>query len=705
MLVAIVIGLALFAFILGDMLGSGSPRMGGRKVAEIDGKVIDAQEYMNREQSLRAFYELNAGGQALDSEMERQIQQETWRRLLRETIMGRAYKKIGITVSTDELKSMVTGDQAMGLAGNPTLGEPHPIVRQMFSNPETGMLNFQVINSYFNALENPQFVQEKQRWLFIENEILDEKMSEKYFTLVQKGFQPSSLDIKDYISESQKSTDFSYVSRPFSEVADEEVNISEADLKAYYKEHIEKYRQNASRTFQYVVFEVKPSQTDIENAEFLSRQSRAEFARIEGDEIPRYVNQTSDEPFDVRFYTREELPVGITDSLKGADEGQIFGPYRDGESFKVSRAYNLQMRPDSVRARHILLSSQAFNGNRAAMKAVADSLVQVLEKGGSFHQIAMEYSADESNKAIGGDLGWFSEGTMVTNFNNACFENKKGDLLTADTQFGIHIIRIEDQSRPVEKMQVATVVKSIFPSDETNQDYYNRAVKFRGKATNLDNFTEQAREFGLDPRFAPNIGRDQQTIPGIEEPTRIIKWAYTSDINSVSDIFSQSDEQYIVAVLTEAREEGYASMEQVRTELELAVLKQKKAEKLVERMQGELAGVSDLNEWGTANKQQVGEATQVSFTSTFVPGIGMEPFIVGASTYLPVDQISVPMIGESGVFVIAVNNRTDNPSSQNEADLRTRLRYTFESRSSYEAYNALMEKADIEDRRLEIFYN
>jgi peptidyl-prolyl cis-trans isomerase D len=295
---------------------------------------------------------------------------------------------------------------------------------------------------------------------------------------------------------------------------------------------------------------------------------------------------------------------------------------------------------------------------------------------------------------------------MVNAFNDACFSNGKGELVSAETQFGIHIIRIEDQSRPVRKVQVATIVHSIYASDETNQDYYNRAVKFRGKATNLEKFTEQAREFGLDPRFAPNITKDQQTIPGIEEPVQLIKWAYTAEVNSVSDIFSQSDEKYIVAVLTEAKEEGYASLEDVRGEIIIAVKKQKKAEKLVDKFNTELAGVSDLNQFGAQNDEQVGEATQVKFANTYVTGVGLEPYIVGAAMYLPENQISKPLIGESGVFVISVTNRTEPPVPETiDPAVASRLRYTMESRSNYEAYNALVESANVKDNRLELFYN
>jgi len=706
LLVAIVIGLALFAFILGDMMGSGSSNLGKKSVAEINGKGIGVTDYMNREKSLREFYQLNAGGQSLDAEMERQIQQETWRRLLRETIMERSYEKLGLYVSADELKTMVTGDQTMGLNGNPALSEPHPIIRQMFSNPETGQLNRAVMTNYFNSLDNPQFEQEKRRWLFIEKEIVDEKMNQKYFNLVKKGIQPSSLDLKDHMLETGKSADFAYISKPFNEVTDEEITFTESDLKAYYKLHQERYKQDASRTFQYVVFEVVSSDKDIENARYLSSQNKVEYARVSGDEIPRFINGTSDEPFDSRFYTYEELPEIIRDSVFNASEDAIFGPYEENEAFKLARSYNAQMRPDSVRARHILLSLQAFGGNRPMMSELADSLKGVIENGGNFNLIALEYSADESNRGIGGDLGWFKEGNMVTAFNDACFENKSGDVITAETQFGTHIIKIENQSRPVRKIQMASIVMHVYASDETNQDYYNRAVKFRGKATDLEKFTEQAREFGLDPRFAPNITKDQQTIPGIEDPIQVTKWAYGADINSVSNIFSQSDDKYIVAVLTEAREEGYAKLEDVRAEISLAVKKEKKAEKLHADLNEKLAGVSDLSQYGIENNQNVGEATQVQFANTYVAGIGLEPYIVGASMYLPVDQVSQPMTGESGVFVVSVTNRTEPVAgTEDESAVRSRLKYSIESRSNFEAYNALLDAANVQDYRLDLFYN
>ncbi|HER08140.1 MAG TPA: hypothetical protein ENO20_04450 [Bacteroides sp.] len=705
LLVAVVIGLALFAFILGDMMGSGTSAFSKRTVGEINGKAIGVSEYLDREKALREFYELNAGGQSLDAEMERQIQQETWRRMVRQTIMDHAYRELGIHVSADELKTMVTGDQTMSMSGSPSLGEPHPIVRQMFSNPETGMLNREIMTNYFNALDNPQFAQEKKRWLFIEEEIVNEKMSQKYFNLVRQGFQPSSLDLEDHLRENGKRADFIFISKPYASVPDAEISVTESDLKKYYREHKERYMQEASRTFQYVVFEVEASEKDIETARYWTAQTKIEFSRITDAEVPRYVNGVSDEPFNRQYFSYEELPEIIRDSVFQASTDEVFGPYREGDAFKITRLHDVQMRPDSVRARHILLSPQEFRGSRELARQTADSLKGVLERGGNFNQIALEYSADESNRAIGGDLGWFTEGMMVTEFNNACFENKQGDVVIAETNFGTHIIRIEEQSSPVRKIQMATVVRNIYASDETNQDYYNRAVKFRSKATNIEKFTEQAREFGLDPRFAPNITKDQQSIPGIEDPISIIKWAFSADVNNVSNIFSQTDEKYIIAVLTEAREDGYAKLDDVRAEIVQEVKKQKKAGKLADQLNKALEGVTDLTQYGIENQEEVGEATQVTFSNTYVSGIGLEPVVVGAAMHLPPEEISKPLAGESGVFVISVTDRTE-PGVPETIDpaVVSRLTYALESRSNYDAYNALLDAANVKDNRLEMFY-
>jgi len=150
--------------------------------------------------------------------------------------------------------------------------------------------------------------------------------------------------------------------------------------------------------------------------------------------------------------------------------------------------------------------------------------------------------------------------------------------------------------------------------------------------------------------------------------------------------------------------DGYADIQNVTAEIELAVKKEKKAEKLTAELNEQLASGSSIQDFATANQENVGEATQVKFANTYVSGIGLEPFVVGTAMYLPVDQVSEPLVGENGVFVISVTNRQEAPTAD-ITGAQSRLKYALESRSNYEAYNALVEDANIQDFRLDIFYN
>ncbi len=691
-----VIGLAMLGFILGDF--NIKPT---NKVAEINGKSFGVEDYRNEQQILLNFYKMNYG-QNLDPQIEQQIEDETWRRIIRNSVMGKTYDRLGIEVSNDELKAMVAGDQSAGMSGPASFSEPHPIVRQMFSNPETGEFNRYIMMNYFNSLDREEYAQEKERWIFIENEIVDERMNQKYITMIGKGLIPSTLDIRDYYMENGKKVDFSYVAKNFSTVADEEISVTDADLKNYYRKNLENFKSKESRTIEYVLFDVVASELDNANSKLWSSQTRSEFSRIENDKIVSYVNSVSDEPFDTRYYNSSELTQLIKDSLLVLPEGSIFGPYFENDAYKLSKINEIKLRPDSVRARHILIGYSVVGDPKRA-EVIADSLKTVIENGGNFNIIAREYSADESNRNIGGDLGWFSEGEMETPFNNACFENSKGAIVNATTRYGVHIIKIEDQSRPVEKMQIATIVHSVYPSNETDQEYYNRAVKFRGKATNLTKFEEQSKEYGLDPRIVPDITKDQRAIPGLGNPVNIIGWAFNAEEGDISTIF-EVDDKYIVAALTEVKEDGYSDFESVEAEVRLAVEKQKKGEVIVSSMQDDLKNSSDLESFAAAQNLQVREASQVLFANTYVSGIGLEPFIVGAAMDLPEETLAGPYIGENSVFVLTVTNREEADPNGNLDATRSRLNYSLQSRSTYEAYNAMLENANIEDNRLKVFY-
>jgi len=449
-LVASVIGLALLAFILGDLFSSGPSVLSKKRleVAEIDGNAVSIIDYNQKIEKLSDFYKLSYNMQSLDAQTLESIKEETWRTTVREIILGKAYKKLGINVSNDELITMLQGDSINSGGVNIIMDEPHPIIKSWFTNPETGEFNrFQMVN-YFNAISNPAYAEEQKRWLFLENQIVDERLSQKYFTLVRKGIQPSKLDSKYYAMESSSTVDFSFVFENFTSIADDQVIVTEAEVEKYYSEHKNEYKQVDGRSIEYVVFEITPSQKDDEFARSYITDSKIAFQRAES--AISFVNTNSDKPYSDKNYSKNEISQVIADSVFSATPGFVAGPYFENGSYKLTRLIEFTNVPDSVRARHILISLSVQRDEIRA-KEIADSLKMLIDKGADFNALARDFSSDDNNKNIGGDLGWFTEDRMVKPFTDACFNANTGDVKIAKTTYGYHVIKVESQSPKVKK--------------------------------------------------------------------------------------------------------------------------------------------------------------------------------------------------------------------------------------------------------------
>ncbi|MFW5821670.1 MAG: peptidylprolyl isomerase, partial [Bacteroidota bacterium] len=671
-LVAVIIGLALLAFILGDLLSSGPSVFSGNRmeVAEIDGKSIGYMEYNAKIEELANFYRANYELTSLDQETLEDIREEVWRSTIQDIILGTSLENLGIKVSVDELKTMLLGD-SIGTGGSNILTEePHPMVRRMFTNPETGEFNrFQMMN-YFNAISTDMYEEERRQWVYIENQIVDDRKRQKYFTLVQKGMQPNSLDARNFAYESNSSVNFDYVNVGFNTIADEEISVSEKELKAYYDEHKNEYRQDETRSIEYVIFPIKPSAEDDSRAEAYITQSKETFKRTENP--ISFVNNNSDIPFRDINYSREELPEPYADSIFNAGPGDVLGPYFENDAYKLARVIDFEMVPDSVRARHILISLSVQRDDDRA-EAIADSLLRVIQAGGDFNQLAREFSSDESNSSIGGDLGWFTEGAMVKPFNDFVFENETGDIGVVKTNFGYHVVKIENQSPQVRKAKLAIVERQVVPSDATYQDIYSNSVEFRSNASNLEEFREKYNELGLTPRFATEYGKNTKDLPGLENAREIIRWSFENEEGTISQIFDLSD-KYIVAALTDVNHQGIASFEDVRNEIEIIVTKQKKLEKVLEQVREQTAGLTNLDEVAETLNAEIIEAESVKLSNPYVNPVGLEPKAVARAMVLPEGELSEAFTGENNVFIIKVTEK-NIPENPDLASAEFRLKY------------------------------
>jgi len=384
----------------------------------------------------------------------------------------------------------------------------------------------------------------------------------------------------------------------------------------------------------------------------------------------------------------------------------IFGPYNEEGTYKVARLLAVANRPDSVQARHILISP---NQERTLeqVKQHADSLIKLIKSGTSFSALAMSNSDDQGSAQLGGDLGWFTEGRMVVPFNNACFAAKKGDIVTTETTFGIHIIEILAQSKNSRKYNIGIIDRKIIAGQATNQRVYSEASQFAGTNDTYEKFNKAIADKRLNKRIANDISPQQKTLPGLDFPRALIIALFQAESrkiildNSQQAVLELGD-KYVVAYCTKVQEEGVAPLKDVENEIRFALTKDKKAEIISAEFIKNSEGGKSLDDIARAMGLTVQEATQVNFRSYSVPGAGTEPALIAAASSAKQGSVAGPVKGSNGVYLVSVNNVV-NAADEDLKLLKDRLTMTYQMRGSYEAYEALRKSANIEDRRYKFY--
>jgi peptidyl-prolyl cis-trans isomerase D len=687
-LVAVVIGLALFAFILGDILGSGPSLFTDSQfeIGEIAGKSVSYQSFQQKVDNITEIHMLNTGETALDAETHENIRAQAWQQLLQEIILEQEYERLGIDVSPEELFDMVQGANV------------HPYVRQLFTDPSTGIFSQSAVIQFLRTMGQDPAGQQRSYWLYVENEIVQERKQTKYNNLISKGLYVTDLQAQQAWEENNKSVDFDFIIQRFNTVHDSLVDITSSDIRRYYRQNRDNFRQVASRDIEYVTFDITPSEQDDLLAQEWIESMEDEFSEVE--EIRQFISLNSDTPYDARNYGHNELPESIADFMFDAQPGDIYGPYFEDNAYRLSRLVAINFVPDSVRARHILIQP-GQQRNYLQAESLADSLLSVLQRGEDFATVAMQYSDDMGSRFDGGNLGWFSEGMMVPEFSDAAFTARPGENLIVETQFGFHIIQVTNRSREVKKVQVATLSREVTPSSRTYQRIYNRASQFAGENNTYEKFTQAAAQEGLPLRMANNLLINDQRITGLEAGREVIRWAFEARENAVSPIFEIED-RFVIAALTDVRTEGYQPLGEVSGEIESILVRQRKGEIIASRLEARIQETSDLASLATALNAEVASANDIRFSTLSVPGAGIEPRLIATAVNIEENRLSHPVIGENGVYVLEVTSVSLPEESDLEME-RARLGSSKRARVNFEAFEALREKANIKDNRYKFF--
>jgi peptidyl-prolyl cis-trans isomerase D len=695
-LLVVVVGIALAAFVLGDFL-----RPSGNRpitiIGKIDGTEIPIQNYNDRVAEQLENLRAQQQTERVPAEEEFQIRQQVWNQIIEETILNDVYKKIGLIVTKEELSNEIIGDN------------PNRYVQQSFRDPNSETFDPEVVRNFLKNL-NQQGPEMKRRYLSLERMVKDDIIRTKMKNLLSKNYHiPQPFAKLDYQIKNQNA-DVIYVAAKYSDVADSLINVTDNDLRNYYNDHIYNYRQEDSRTFDYVLFEILPTQEDRQDVKEEVDRLYVQFK--DAEDPAAFINSVSDTRFDSTYKKESDLPISLAESIMSAKIDTVFPPYIEGDTHHIIKVLDFQQRPDSIEMSQMLVSySTARAGfqlnerSEEEAKVLVDSILTALKKAPSiFEELALKYSDYPSVAEDKGALGWMTDGDRsFTNFFKEGVSLKVNEPDTMETGLGIHVLLVTGKTALIPKVKIGQITRTVEPSSQTYRQVFSQANKFASENRTLAKFDTAVVNQGLNKRTAERISSTSNRIPGVEQSRQIIRWAFweTTKVGDVSTIF-EDDKQFVIAALKEIKNKGYSPFEQVKEQIRPLVVNKLKGEYLVKKIND--FNATTLNDLASNMNSKVDTAKNLSFSARNIPGFGSEPNVIGQMFTVEPKQISKPIAGYNAVFVAMIDRLTPAPEVNDFGKTIFQLRNSFESRVNSNAFiRALEKESKIDDNRL-MFY-
>jgi peptidyl-prolyl cis-trans isomerase D len=680
------IGFAIVAFLVGDAISAGKPFWSASQkvVGTIDGEDISIDEFGPKVDQSLAQFKQQYGGSG-NSQMQAMAVDNVWQGEVANVLLGKEYAKLGITVSSDEMSDLIQG------------ANPSPLIVQYFGNPQTGQVDrAQVLNTFKQGMKDPKV---RPQILALEAEIEKQALQQKYAKLINNSVYVTALEANDEYQNRNKIVNFKYVTLDYASIPDATVKPTDADYSEYYDNNKKRFENpTETRSLEYVSFSVNPTKDDTAAVKTQVDKLAAEFRTAANDSLFSAVN--SDVKIPYTYLTKGKLDPAVDSAVFNLPAGSFYGPTFSGNSYKLVKVVDTRFSPDSVKASHILLNPAQMGGVDKAMK-MADSLKTLIQNGASIASLALQYSVDGS-KDKGGDVGTFSRGQMVPEFENAAFNGKVGDLKVVTSQFGVHVIKIDKQVGNSKVAKLAYIEKNLTASTKTKDAAYKKASTFLNQVKD-GNFAEVAKKSGYTLGVADKIGPSQGYAPGLDNPRQMIRDSYDADKGEVLDQVYQMDNAFVVARLTDIRPKGTLPLEAVKKDIEPLVRIAVKGKMLKEKMEKALAGAGNLNQVAQKLGKQVMPIQNMVLANPVIPGAAQENKLVGSVFGSQPGKISKAVVGEAGVYSFVVDGFINPAPLANTYKQKEAMMQVMTQRSLGSAFQALQDKSDIKDNRVKFY--
>jgi peptidyl-prolyl cis-trans isomerase D len=702
-LLVIVVGLALFAFIIGDFLNSGSTyfKQNQQKVVEINGKSVDIQDYQQRIEEMSEIVKMQTGSANLSEDYTVQIRQSVFDALVQETVLNEELEQLGMNVSPEELFDMVQGENI----------SPLLLQNQMFHNPETGAFDKTFFLNFLKQIDDEnitsapeeyrsQLLQYRNLWLFWEKNIKTQRMEQKYTTLLTKAIVANSLDAKESFKASSESADIVYTMQSYATIPDSTISVSKSEVEKLYNQRKELFKQPETKVIKYIVVDIVPSQDDFDRVSTQMEQLKNEFATSE--DIRDLVNDNSEVPYTNAFFSENALEPEMKQFVTAATVGDVYGPIFENSSnkYRMFKLVDKTLAPDSVKVSHIML----VNGNETET-ALADSLMDVLKKGGDFAELASTYSLDQSSSANGGEIGWLTEAVAVNavneEFKNTIFSAPLNQVILFKSPQATHLIKVTEKTLNVPKYKVADINMTVTPSSKTYSNLYNALNQYISNNQDIDKMDTTAQKAGYNLLTNVSVTASDQILGSIPQSRPVIRWAFEHSRGEISEIFDCNSKYFVVAAHQGTIREGYRSLASVETSLKSEIIAQKKGEKIVEDLKAK--NLTSLEAYVQAMNTSIDSVKFISFNTSRITGIGIEPKLNALISLAEVNKLSNPVIGNNGVYVFRVINKEQNNREYNEAEEIRSMEAMYAYRYGYQVVRSLINHAKIVDNRIRFY--
>ncbi len=687
LLLILVIGFCLFAFIAGDLFNSGGFNQTSKYIGTINDKDISFDEFRLKVSNLE-----KSGQQGMTSV---QAANRIWDQEISIALLTAEFDKLGILAGEKHILEIFKNDQSIGQ-------------NQMFQT--NGVFDIGKFKEYFKSNpEQAQFVKDKEK---------DAELNARYQiynTLVKAGVYTTESEGKfKYELEADKIT-FDYVTALFSSIKDSEVKVTDAEITDFMKKNEKKYKAEETREIEYILIEDKASAEDENEVKatvnsLLNSRIVYNQATAKNDTLPgfsqvvnnaEFVNENSDIAYDSTYVAKKDLPAESAEQLFNLAPGQIYGPYMRGQYYCVSKSLGKKAGVNA-KASHILISYEGTQvpnkkekRTKEQAKAKAEELLaQVQANPTSFLMLAITNS-DDSSSQQGGDLGYFSQGQMVKPFNDFVFNNPIGKIGLVETDFGFHIISITDKQDAV---RLATIAQKIEPSDATSDKMYQTAVKFEMDANEKD-FDKVAKEAKLIVNPAVKVKAMDENFGNIGNQRQIVRWAYEKK-TKVGDVkrFEVANVGNVIVKIKRINEVGLTPIDEARLGIEPILKNKKKTELLKAKLKG-----ASLDAIAKSVASTVQQGLDITLENASLPNVGQEKKVVGVAFATAINKISAPIEGNAGVYVVKTKMVTKAPVLKSHTDYVERIKSQTASYSG-RVIPALKAEAEIEDNRAQFNY-